>query len=169
MFEIKHLKTLTTLAEQGTLRQAAEALFISQSALSHQIKDLESRLNSPLFIRNTSPVEFTEAGQMLLELGDEILPKIKTVNSALKLQSASLSSSIKSLKIAIDCHACFQWLLPITNQFSQQSNELTLEFIDRSFKGFQHKKHNDNVADILFTDKKLTEENIIYKKLVVLK
>jgi LysR family transcriptional regulator for metE and metH len=66
MFEIKHLKTLKTLAETGNIRKTAEVLFTSQSALSHQIKDLEKRLSTSLFIRNTSPVEFTEQGNILL-------------------------------------------------------------------------------------------------------
>jgi LysR family transcriptional regulator for metE and metH len=161
MFEIKHLKTLTTLANTGNIRKAAEELFSSQSALSHQIKDLELRLNTPLFIRNTSPVEFTDAGKVLLNLGKEILPKIKQANNALK--SPILTTS--SLKIAIACHACFQWLLPVTSHFSQENNGIELEFIDESFEVNKPKKHSDEEVDILFTDEKLAEENIIYQEI----
>jgi LysR family transcriptional regulator for metE and metH len=161
MFEIKHLKTLTTLANTGNIRKAAEELFSSQSALSHQIKDLELRLNTPLFIRNTSPVEFTDAGKVLLNLGKEILPKIKQANNTLK--SPILTTS--SLKIAIACHACFQWLLPVTSHFSQENNGIELEFIDESFEVNKPKKHRDEEVDILFTDEKLAEENIIYQEI----
>ena len=161
MFEIKHLKTLTTLANTGNIRKAAEELFSSQSALSHQIKDLELRLNTPLFIRNTSPVEFTEAGKLLLRLGEEILPKIKEANNALK--SPSLTTS--TLKIAIACHACFQWLLPVTSHFSQQNNAIELEFIDESFEITKQKKHSEDKVDIFFTDEKLTEDNMIYQEI----
>lgn len=161
MFEIKHLKTLTTLANTGNIRKAAEELFSSQSALSHQIKDLELRLNTPLFIRNTSPVEFTDAGKVLLNLGKEILPKIKQANNTLK--SPILTTS--SLKIAIACHACFQWLLPVTSHFSQENNKIELESIDESFEVNKPKKHRDEEVDILFTDEKLAEENIIYQEI----
>ncbi|AAZ26637.1 LysR family transcriptional regulator [Colwellia psychrerythraea] len=161
MFEIKHLKTLTTLANTGNIRKAAEVLFSSQSALSHQIKDLEQRLNAPLFIRNTSPVEFTEAGKVLLSLGEELLPKIKEANITLKSPSLALSS----LKIAIACHACFQWLLPVTSHFSQQKNNVELEFIDESFEINKHKNQSEEKADILFTDEKLAEENVIYQEI----
>ncbi|PKH85529.1 LysR family transcriptional regulator [Colwellia sp. Bg11-28] len=161
MFEIKHLKTLTTLANTGNIRKAAEVLFSSQSALSHQIKDLEQRLNAPLFIRNTSPVEFTEAGKVLLSLGEELLPKIKEANITLKSPSLALSS----LKIAIACHACFQWLLPVTSHFSQQKNNVELEFIDESFEINKHKNQSEDKADILFTDEKLAEENVIYQEI----
>jgi len=161
MFEIKHLKTLTTLANTGNIRKAAEELFSSQSALSHQIKDLEQRLNAPLFIRNTSPVEFTKAGKVLLDLGEEILPKIKEANDTLK--SPVLAPS--SLKIAIACHACFQWLLPVTSYFSQQKNNVELEFIDESFEIHRHKKQSEDKVDILFTDEKLAEEDVIYQEI----
>jgi len=161
MFEIKHLKTLTTLAQTGNIRKAAEQLFSSQSALSHQIKDLEQRLNTPLFIRNTSPVEFTEAGRILLKLGEDFLPKIKAANLALK----SPSLTVSSLKIAIACHACFQWLLPVTSHFSQQNSQIELEFIDESFDVYKSNKHSEEQVDILFTDEKLSEENIIYQEI----
>lgn len=161
MFEIKHLKTLRTLADTGNIRKAAEQLFSSQSALSHQIKDLEQRLNAPLFIRNTSPVEFTEAGNVLLRLGEEILPRIKQANSALK--SPLLTTS--TLKIAIACHACFQWLLPVTSHFSQQNNTVELEFIDESFEINKQQKQSEDKVDILFTDEELIEENIIYQEI----
>ncbi|PKI12982.1 LysR family transcriptional regulator [Colwellia sp. 12G3] len=161
MFEIKHLKTLTTLANTGNIRKAAEELFSSQSALSHQIKDLELRLNAPLFIRNTSPVEFTDAGKVLLSLGEEILPKIMKVNNTLK--SPILTET--SLKIAIACHACFQWLLPVTNHFSKQKNKIELEFIDKSFDIHKHKRPSEEEIDILFTDEQLAEENVIYQEI----
>jgi len=161
MFEIKHLKTLTTLAKTGNIRKAAEELFSSQSALSHQIKDLEQRLNTSLFIRNTSPVEFTAAGKLLLNLGKELLPKINEVNNALK----SPSLTVRPLKIAIACHACFQWLLPVTTHFSQQNNKIELEFIDEPFEIHKHKKQNKDKIDILFTDDKLPEEDAIYQEI----
>jgi LysR family transcriptional regulator for metE and metH len=161
MFEIKHLKTLTTLANTGNIRKAAEVLFSSQSALSHQIKDLENRLNTPLFIRNTSPVEFTQAGKVLLNLGEEILPKIKAANNRLKAPVLIPSS----LKIAIACHACFQWLLPVTSHFSQQNTDVELEFIDDSFDVNPHKKGNDGKADIFFTDEKFAQDDFIYQEI----
>jgi LysR family transcriptional regulator for metE and metH len=161
MFEIKHLKTLTTLAETGNLRKASELLFSSQSALSHQIKDLEHRLNTPLFIRNTSPVEFTDAGRLLLNLGEEFLPKIQQVTNQLK----SPDLPISSLKIAIACHACFQWLLPVTSEFSHQNKSVELEFLDEAFTGNSLKQSSDANADIFFTDENSNEANYVYQEI----
>lgn len=156
MFEIKHLKTLASLYITGSMRKTAEALFTSQSALSHQIKDLEQRLNKPLFIRNTSPVQFTEQGQILLQLADELLPKIDT---ALK-QLTAITKNKGALNLAIKCHACFQWLLPLTERFSREFPELRLNFLEQVFSN-QNELAN-NAIDVLFTDEKQKGDDYIY-------
>jgi len=72
--ELRHLRTLVALRDTGSLVEAAERVFLTQSALSHQLKDLENRLGCALFIRKTRPVRFTAAGNRLLTLADEALP-----------------------------------------------------------------------------------------------
>ena len=67
MLEIRHLKTLHALRESDSLVEAAERLHLTQSALSHQFKELEERLGMPLFVRKTKPVRFTSAGLRLLQ------------------------------------------------------------------------------------------------------
>ncbi len=74
MLEIRHLKTLHALREADSLVEAAERLHLTQSALSHQFKELEERLGMPLFVRKTKPVRFTSAGLRLLQLADATLP-----------------------------------------------------------------------------------------------
>ena len=66
MLELRHLKTLHALRESDSLVEAAERLHLTQSALSHQFKELEERLGMPLFVRKTKPVRFTSAGLRLL-------------------------------------------------------------------------------------------------------
>jgi len=161
MFEIKHLKTLATLANTGNLRKAAEQLFTSQSALSHQIKELEKRLNAPLFIRNTSPVQFTEQGQVLLTLAEKILPEIAHANQQLK-QGVN---SPEKLLLAIACHACFQWLLPLTTQFSALYPKLDIEFIDQIFLNNDDKEQKKQPIDVLFTDEINHHEQYIYQEI----
>jgi len=68
MIEIRHLRTLVALRDRGTLARAAEVLHVTQSALSHQLKELEHRLDLQLFHRKGKPVRFTPAGERLLAL-----------------------------------------------------------------------------------------------------
>lgn len=155
MFEIKHLNTLVALKNHGNIRKAAESLFTSQSALSHQIKEFEQRLGSPLFIRNSSPIEFTSPGEKLLILAQEILPKIEQTNKILTTRNKHYS-----LNIAIACHACFQWLLPINKKLKQPCKNIDIEFVDSTFDN-----EKKQTADLLFTDEKNNEPGVIYQKI----
>lgn len=154
MFDIKHLRTLSSLEKTGSIRKTAEVLFSSQSALSHQIKDLEQRLSYPLFIRNTSPIEFTEQGRVLLALAQKILPDIDQTQQQLKGKLLTK----QSLQLGIACHACFQWLLPVTEKFNQQQTATKIEFIDDLFSAANHQK-----IDLLFTDEKDESDGFIYQ------
>ena len=125
MIELKHLKTLVSLRDSGSLTSTATALHLTQSALSHQIKDLEARLGGQLFLRKTRPVKFTSEGQILLQLADEILPKMAQAEQDL----ASLKEDINGrLHMAIECHSCFQWLMPALREYQTAWPNVTLDF-----------------------------------------
>lgn len=125
MLEIKHLKTLMSLRDTGSLTATATALHLTQSALSHQIKDLESRIGSQLFLRKTRPVKFTSEGEILLNLADDILPKLAKAENEL----ASLKEDVNGrLHMAIECHSCFQWLMPALREYQITWPSVTLDF-----------------------------------------
>jgi len=125
MIELKHLKTLTSLRETGSLTATATVLHLTQSALSHQIKDLEQRIGGQLFLRKTRPVKFTPEGERLLKLADEVLPKFALAEQEL----FSLKEDINGrLHIAIDCHSCFQWLMPALREYQLAWPGVTLDF-----------------------------------------
>ncbi len=77
MIEWRHLRSLTALRDTGSLTTAAEQLHLTQSALSHQLKELEDRLGARLFERKSRPVRFTLAGERLLNLADQVLPQVR--------------------------------------------------------------------------------------------
>ena len=77
MLEIRHLETLTAIRDGGSLQEAAERLHLTQSALSHQLRDLETRLGTPLLNRRTRPARLTTAGLRVLALADEVLPRMR--------------------------------------------------------------------------------------------
>ena len=125
MIEIKHLRTLTTLNTTGSLVEAARQLHLTQSALSHQLKELEGRLNCSLFIRKSRPIRFTVAGIRLLELADSILPEISSAERDL---SRFVSGDAGRLHMAVECHSCFQWLMPAIDSFRDSWPEVELDF-----------------------------------------
>src|SRR5258708_9878557 len=74
--EVRHLETLLALAECGSLSKAAARLFLTQSALSHQLKTLESHYGAALVEKNVRPLRFTAIGQRLLALAKAVLPQM---------------------------------------------------------------------------------------------
>lgn len=122
--ELRHLKTLVALRDTGSLVEAADRVFLTQSALSHQLKDLETRLGCSLFIRKTRPVRFTPAGKRLLKLADDVLP---TVHNAEQDLSRLAGGETGRIFMAIECHSCFEWLLPAINEYREHWPDVELD------------------------------------------
>ena len=122
--ELRHLRTLVALRDSGSLVEAAERVFLTQSALSHQLKDLENRLGCALFIRKTRPVRFTAAGNRLLTLADEVLPATYAAEQDIH---ALAGGETGRLFMAIECHSCFEWLLPALNRYRERWPDVELD------------------------------------------
>ncbi|MCO4842103.1 MAG: LysR family transcriptional regulator [Yoonia sp.] len=112
--EFRHLRTIQAIHEAGGLARAADQLNMTQSALSHQIKGLEDQAGVALFARRSKPLRLSAAGLKLLAAAESILPQME----ALEADFAGLVQGKSGrMHIAIECHACFEWLLPVLEQF----------------------------------------------------
>ena len=114
--EFRHLRTIKTIHEAGGVAKAADILNITQSALSHQIKVLEEQAGVELFVRRSKPIRLSEAGMRLLKSADRILPEIELLQNEF---DALRGGRTGRLHIAIECHACFEWLFPVLESFRQ--------------------------------------------------
>lgn len=126
MLEIKHLKTARALRDGGSLVEAAKRLHLTQSALSHQLKDIEDKLGITLFVRKTKPVRFTRAGEHLLELADKVIPQLEKTSLDIKKLAGGQAGR---LHMAIECHSCFDWLMPAINSFRDQWPEVEIDLL----------------------------------------
>ncbi len=124
VLELRHLATLQAIDEAGSLVEAAERLHVTQSALSHQLKDLEHRLGVALIVRRTRPIRFTTAGARVLALARQVLPQVKRTETELRRLADGQSGR---LHIAIECHSCFQWLMPALDRFREAWPEVELD------------------------------------------
>jgi len=112
--EFRHLRTIKAIHDEGGLARAADRLNITQSALSHQVKNLEEQAGVELFVRRSKPLKLSDAGLRLLRAAEKILPEV----AALEAEFAGLVAGRSGrLHIAIECHACFEWLFPVLEQF----------------------------------------------------
>ncbi len=124
--EFRHLRTIKAIHEAGGLARAADQLNITQSALSHQVKGLEDQAGVELFVRRSKPLKLSAAGQRLLRAAERILPEI----AALEAEFAGLQSGKTGrLHIAIECHACFEWLFPVLEQFRKAWPDVDVDIL----------------------------------------
>src|ERR1700761_8789848 len=124
--EIRHLETLLALAECGSLSKAAARLFLTQSALSHQLKTLESHYGAALVEKNVRPLRFTAIGQRLLGLARTVLPQVAEAGRDVARLAQGHSGP---LRVAVQCHNCFDWLMPAMDSYRTLWPEVELDII----------------------------------------
>ena len=124
--ELRHLETLLALAECGSLSKAAARLFLTQSALSHQLKALESHYGAALVEKNVRPLRFTAIGHRLLSLARSVLPQVA---EAARDVARLAQGHAGPLRIAVQCHNCFDWLMPAMDAYRSLWPEVELDII----------------------------------------
>ena len=117
MLDLRHLRSLVAIADTGKLATAAERVHLTQSALSHQIRALEDHHGLPLFERTRHGLTFLPAGERLLQLARTVLAEVQAAERDLQRMNGQASGE---LRIALECHTCFDWLMPVMHQFSQR-------------------------------------------------
>ena len=130
IIELRHLKTLLALEETGSVSLAAKRVFLTQSALSHQIRMLENHYGAPLFERKSTPLRFTPVGERLLRLAHDLLPQVTDAERDL---ARIREGEAGELRIAVECHTCFDWLMPAMGEFRPIWPQIELDIVS----GFQ--------------------------------
>jgi LysR family transcriptional regulator for metE and metH len=124
--ELRHLETLQALAETGSVSKAAERLHLTQSALSHQLKALEHHFGTALVERHAKPVRFTSVGTRLLELARAVLPLVAEAGRDVARYAEGRAGM---LRVAVQCHNCFDWLMPAMDTYRSLWPEVELDIL----------------------------------------
>ena len=161
MLELRHLHMLTVLARLGSLAHTADELNLTASAISHQLKELENHYGISLVNRKTRPVTFTPAGKLVINLAHNILPQVARVHADIKRLAHGQAGR---LRLASECHSCFDWLMPILNVYRKTYPDVELDFAT----GFEPEPHQmliDGDIDLLITASDLAIQGISYQPL----
>lgn len=126
MLEIRHLRSLLAIADTGKLAHAAERVHLTQSALSHQIRALEQHYEITLFQRTAHGLRFTPAGERLLALASNVTAQVSSAERDLARLKSDQSGE---LRIVLECHTCFDWLMPVMNAFRQAWPEVEVDLV----------------------------------------
>jgi LysR family transcriptional regulator, regulator for metE and metH len=126
MLEIRHLRSLVAIADHQNLSAAAERVHLTQSALSHQIRAIEAHFGIALFDRTPQGLKPTSACARLLTLARDVLPQMGDAERDLfRMKSATGGE----LRIALECHTCFDWLMPVMDEFRRRWPEVEVDLV----------------------------------------
>lgn len=158
MLELRHLRTLQALREHGSLVSAAADLNLTPSAISHQLKELEHWYDVEIVNRRSRPLQFSNVGLRLLKLADDILPQVQLAQSDIvRLVHGQTGRIIFSS----ECHSCFDWLMPLLNQYRQQYPDVDLDFAS-GFEMNPHELLQNSEFDLLITADPIALKGIEY-------
>jgi len=115
--EVRHLLLVRAVAEEGSLTRAGSRLNLTQSALSHQLLDLEERLGTQLFHRISKRMLLTRAGERVLESAQRVLQDLEHAEEEVKLYAAEKRGL---LRITTECYTCYHWLPALLGRFEKK-------------------------------------------------
>lgn len=116
-FEVRHLSLVNEIASTGSVTRAAERLHLTQSALSHQLRDIESRLGIQLFLRLGKRMVLTPPGERVLGAAKRVLDEIGRAEEDLKLMSQNGKGL---LRLCTQCNTGYHWLPPLLQSFHRK-------------------------------------------------
>ncbi|WMJ09343.1 LysR substrate-binding domain-containing protein [Nitrosomonas sp. sh817] len=159
MIEHSHLKIIQALHANGTLTEAANALCLSQPALSHQISYLEKKLGIALWEREGRNLRLTQAGLLLLETANQVLPVIAQTE---KMLEAYREGKQGILRIGVECYPCFEWLTGMIGQYMRQMPGIDVDIVQKfQFSGLEGLLNHH--IDVLITPDLVRKDSIEYE------
>jgi LysR family transcriptional regulator for metE and metH len=113
--DLRHLRLVAAVAESGGQTRAARRLNLTQSALSHQLRELESRIGAPLFIRASRRMVLTALGERVLTSARRVLHEVETLER--DLAAAESTGGAGVVRLATECYTCYHWLPGVVTAF----------------------------------------------------
>src|SRR6185295_10871966 len=125
--EVRHLQLVAAVAEMGSLTRAGDRLHLTQSALSHQLRGIESRLGAALFLRVGKRLVLTPAGERLLASAKDILERLAQAEEDIRRMGKEHAGV---LRITTECYTCYHWLPPLLMRYRRKFPRVEVRFDD---------------------------------------
>jgi LysR family transcriptional regulator, glycine cleavage system transcriptional activator len=135
---LKAIKTFQIAAKHSSFAVAADELCITPSAVSHQIKTLETQLGLPLFSRNARALALTDAGARYLEQIDDLFVRLESVTEQLRARFGR-----SSVRLHVPAYFASEMLLPRLSEFSKLHDGVDLRIDTSGMHGREHAAEAD--------------------------
>jgi len=157
--EMKHLRMMIAISETGNMTRAAERLFLSQSALSQQLKDIENKLAVELFFRTPKKMIPTSLGKKLLKTAFHVTETLG--ETELEIAKAASGDS-GELKVGTQCLFCYKWLPGVMDQFHRKFPNMDFEI---GYSSDLTKDLENQIYDLVITGSPPSHDGITYSPL----
>ena len=159
MLERIHLATLLEVEKQGSLTAAAAVLHVTQSALSHSMKKLEQQLGTEIWLRDGRTLRLTQAGEYLHAVAQRLIPQLNLAEEQLRQFAQGERGT---LRIGMECHPCYQWLLKIVAGYLAAWPQVDVD-VKQKFQFGGIKALFDYEIDLLVTPDPLLKPGLHYE------
>jgi LysR family transcriptional regulator for metE and metH len=157
--ERMQLEIIRAIDRLGSVTAAAASLFVTQPALSHSIRKLEESFGLEIWTREGRSLQLTQGGEHLLSVANRLLPQFERAEQQLEQFAQGERGT---LRIGMECHPCYQWLLKIAATFLRAWPTVDLDVIQKfQFGGIDALYGND--IDTLVTPDPLQKQGLHFE------
>lgn len=128
---LHHFTLVEAISREGTLTKSALTLHLTQSALSHQLKELERIMGSAMFTRQGKMMVLTDNGTRFLQSAEKILAEIKSLEEDL---SNFRSGKTGKINISTQSYTAYHWLPDIIKNFTCVSPDTNIHILSEASK-----------------------------------
>jgi len=159
--EIRHLRLIKAIVEEGSITKAIDKLHLTQSALSHQLKEAEYQLGTKIFLRQNKKLILTKSGEKLYATVNEILDKLSDTEKEIK---QLIFGEVGEIRISTECYSSYHWLPSVLKQFHLLYPNIELKIVMEATH-YPLQKLQENILDIAVISDPIKDENIKYVEL----
>ncbi len=124
--ELKYFRLIKTIVEEGNLASSSERLFLTQSALSHQLRELEERLGFKVFHRSRNNWQLTEEGAELYKMANRLLDTLADGFSNIR---EIREGSRGTIRLSTECYSFYQGLPNFIQKMAALYPEIDIELV----------------------------------------
>lgn len=159
--EIRHLRLIKAIVEEGSITKAIDKLHLTQSALSHQLKEAEYQLGTKIFLRTNKKLILTQAGEKLYQTAKEIIDKLSDTEKEIK---QLIYGEIGEIRISTECYSGYHWLPSVMKQFQKLYPNIDLKIVMEATH-YPLQKLLANALDIAIVSDPIKDNTIKYLEL----
>lgn len=159
--EIRYLRLIKAIVEEGSISRAIHTLNLSQSALSYQLKEAEIHVGTPIFYRRNKKLILTPVGKKLYNTANKVLKEIDNTESEIK---KLISGENGVIRISTECYTSYHWLPPVLKKFKNEFPNVHVEIV---FEATHRpvEKLAEGVLDIAITSNPELRDKVEYIEL----